>query len=811
MAWWIVALVFVGTTIISALLQRRPKDVQPSSLGDFNFPTAQEGRVIPYAAGTVKIAGPNVVWYGDLTIDPIKKKSGGFFGLFAKNVTVGYKYYVGMHLALCHGAVELLQILTDGDKDVPFSSATVTVGAEEDFRRLTVDQPELFGGEEREGGLAGTIDFYRGLSTSVGNAYLAEQLGLTEAPAYQDLCHAVFRSFYVGTSQYIKPLAFVVRRLPSSFDLDAAVTNINGDANPAEVIYELLRSQPVGLGRPPARFHNASFIAAAEQLAAENMGISIQLDDPAQADQVIQDICRHIDAVCYTDPQTGEWTLELVRLDYVLDDLLHLTEQDLLVPPEFTRGSWEDTLNEVKIEYIDREQNFERSTAQAHESANHAIRGGEISGDVIPFLGISSRHLAQRIAARELKAHSYPLAKWLLRCKRGAQPLRWGRPFRLSFAPLCIAGMVLRVTSINWGRLEQGEIEIEAVEDIFAIAFTAYGAPAASNWQNPIGGAQAPTAQLAMEAPYHISQGERALLVAAVRADGTSLGFEVWTDEGGGFFHSNTHEQFAPSGLLADPYPRTTAALDTTGFVVETGRDLARLLSTDAAGRVRGDNLLLIGSEIMSWQTVTDNMDGTVTISGVVRGVFDTLPADHALGARVWFLSDGSVPSRDDPYPADLSGDIKCLPFNPRGTVAIGAVSAVPFALDSRAAKPYPPGKVRVNNNFWPDGATYQGSAELTWAHRNRLAQFDVVQQDADSVAGGQEGDYTVEVLLDGVVEAGRTETAITGSSFTYTHAQYLEDDPTETKAIQFRITPVNGALEGQARTTDEFFLEATP
>ena len=52
----------------------KPKNDQEqgrAGLGDFRFPTATEGRPVPIIWGTVKLAGPNVIWYGDLSQIPI--------------------------------------------------------------------------------------------------------------------------------------------------------------------------------------------------------------------------------------------------------------------------------------------------------------------------------------------------------------------------------------------------------------------------------------------------------------------------------------------------------------------------------------------------------------------------------------------------------------------------------------------------------------------------------------------------------------------------------------------------------------------
>ncbi|PJF07755.1 hypothetical protein [Pseudorhodobacter sp. MZDSW-24AT] len=63
---------------ISYALNPRPKVGMPQAAGldDFTLPTATEGRPIPVVFGTVLITGPNVVWAGDLRVDPIQKKGG---------------------------------------------------------------------------------------------------------------------------------------------------------------------------------------------------------------------------------------------------------------------------------------------------------------------------------------------------------------------------------------------------------------------------------------------------------------------------------------------------------------------------------------------------------------------------------------------------------------------------------------------------------------------------------------------------------------------------------------------------------------
>lgn len=70
----------IGIMIVSALisyaLTPKPKPPKPASITDFDVPTAEEGREIPVVFGELWIPDANVLWYGDLRSEPIRKKGG---------------------------------------------------------------------------------------------------------------------------------------------------------------------------------------------------------------------------------------------------------------------------------------------------------------------------------------------------------------------------------------------------------------------------------------------------------------------------------------------------------------------------------------------------------------------------------------------------------------------------------------------------------------------------------------------------------------------------------------------------------------
>lgn len=73
--WWLVA-VFVVSLAIAIAFAPKPENAKPPGIDEIKAPTAEEGREIPVLFGTKDMRSPNVVWYGDIRLVPIKKKGG---------------------------------------------------------------------------------------------------------------------------------------------------------------------------------------------------------------------------------------------------------------------------------------------------------------------------------------------------------------------------------------------------------------------------------------------------------------------------------------------------------------------------------------------------------------------------------------------------------------------------------------------------------------------------------------------------------------------------------------------------------------
>ena len=909
--FWLLLLLFVATTVVGALLAPHPRGPQPSALGDFSVPTAEEGRAIPVVFGTCIIKGSNTVWWGDLKSKAIKV--GGGILSFGRTQTVGYKYFLGLQSMQCHGPIDALVDIQADVKHVPYTTSVKLNGnGSENFIEVTATGDKLFGGTAPGGGggISGVINFYRGLDTqqpddylslkqgrivtdqsgigytfsgigngtiaslAAGTSSLVETITITAvgidtnsahstfqhmrfdvvgsisgsisnsvanaegshacwadqafsspqinftinrgstqfsngdvftvktlhshvAPAYPGLCYAVFKQLYVGTSNYLKPLAFVVRRCPDPLAQGAGVANISGDANPVLAIYELLTDLRYGLGIPAVRIDAAGFEAAAVVCSTEGLGISMQFDQQASADQLIGEILRHCDGVLYSDPQTGLWSIALARGGYDPTTLPLLTVDSAAVV-DFSRGNWRETSNEVTIRFASRSNNFNDRMVKAYDAANIQVTG-EVRPQTIDFKGISSESAAALVAIRVLKTLTYPLSKLKIVANRTAWKYRPGGLFRLTWVPLGIVNQVFRITRISYGSLTDGKINIDAVEDIFGINSTAFVAPPASGWVNPVGAPLADTADHLEEMPYHIQTAELlgagifAMAMAARNIATAANNFQIWRDAGSGFADTGTFGDFCPSGVLLSAYHATTPALDPTGFTVDgaSAIDLNLLDAVTSADVPTGKNLALIENEIVSWQTPTANPDGSYTFSQVLRGVMDTVPVDHPAGARVWFFSNGVALANPGPAPSvDLTINDRLLPENSAGVLPVTSASTTSVTTRSRYARPYPPGDLCMQSAPYATRySTVTGDLVLTWTSRNRLTQTaagPLIAQDHADITPEAGTTYSVRITVGGTVI--RTVTGISAETYTYTAAQRVTDDPDGTKSVLLEV-----------------------
>lgn len=124
-----------------------------------------------------------------------------------KKQVKGYYYFLGLHFVLCHGPIDWIsEILFD--KKIAQKWNDGWTGGQKIFFAL-----DLFGGAEKEGGVAGPFDLDMGHPTQTPNPYLVSKLVGQLVPAFRGLCSVIGRQIYVGTTTYLKNPGFRAKRI----------------------------------------------------------------------------------------------------------------------------------------------------------------------------------------------------------------------------------------------------------------------------------------------------------------------------------------------------------------------------------------------------------------------------------------------------------------------------------------------------------------------------------------------------------------------------------------------------------------------
>jgi len=816
LAIWVTLILFVVSVVLSELL--RPKanieNARPAGLGDFQFPTATEGRPVPLVWGTVRQKGPNVIWYGDLVQEAITEKIKT--GLWSsETITKGFTYSVGVQFALCRGTeatpVTLKKVWIGEDLVASPAVSTVTT--------FDIDKPELFGGTELgSGGVTATCDYFPGTRTQAKSTWL-DQVGrqrITTAttqtcPTYNGTCYVLARELtsaaavgtefgaLLGTSTTIKPWSFEVQRFPALFGAQTGSEHIvnTNDANPANVVYELLTNNEFGFGFSATDVDLTALRTAGQTLKTEGNGFSMLLDREMSAKELLNELQRQIDGVIFLSQLTGLWTIKLARNDYTIGTVPQLTDSNVAEVRDFTRGSWEDTTNTIKAGFDKRSDDYKKSFALAQDTANALIQGdGTISGaqstvGSVQFPGVKDADLASNLAWRELRGQSYPLARCTLVVSRDEYysatngVMSVGDVVAWTNVALGFVQLPMRITRIDYGTLQANKMSLTVVQDVFEFAAASMGSPAATGWTPPaFTFADYPTAQrLAIECPRGIlvrdpnynGDPTAAKVFAAARRQSNEVIFQIRerhavSTPAGSYAEAGDVYQLMRIGQL-DANLAAGGAVPTSTITLTATPDSQSRLETvfnDAATLqdlgVELAQLVLVNNEFMLVADAANN-GSDVDLQNVYRGALDSVQGNHTAGDDVFLVFVGAGVSSTT-FPNTDNVDIKLAMRSGDDQIADGSLTAISFQMAKRAIRPYAPtGPIYNSATFTTIGnlyntpnlehATSGGENGYTfavdWWRRafDTADEVDEMLQDNASVDASTE--YLVEVFADGV------------------------------------------------------------
>jgi len=590
----------------------------------------------------------------------------------------------------------------------------------------------------------------------------------------------IFYTFFIGTAT-TATVSYSIKQkevLPGHCDPEDTLGPLP-DANPAHIIYEILTNADWGKGEDPANIDESTFVAAAQTLHGEWFGLSFEWSRQTKIEDFISEVLDHIQAMLFVDPETGKWTLKLLRDDYSTAGMREINPGNATIE-NAKRTSWGNTINEIIVAYTDPE-NEKDATVSVQDLAAVSIQGGIVS-EKRAYRGVRNEFLAKKIADRDVRQSSFPKFAATIYVDRAEWNIRPGdvRPF--SWPEDGIGSMIIRIMSVDYGGISDRRIKLEVMEDFFALDQTTFVEPQKPEWQNPNSLPQPLSAQVRMGVPMPLLlrngrtvsevdalDPEMFVMFAGTHDSVYVTDIEAHTSipDGAGGTKTGAVTVFSPSrtGFLpAALVPEATSTLP--GSLIE-----AVTLGQAAVGF-----LLLLGEvEATHEFLVLWSYDSNADEWTVARGVYDTLPLDWPSGQRLWPAPLGQT--RADPTPRPEGNGIiyRLLPRMSGGRLDYAEASDSPITPSGRPFRPFRPADCQIESNGFGkiDLDSVPATVNVSWANRNRTTEDQQARLWTDGNVTPESGQTTTLEIVDynGVVQ--HTASGLTGTSHAFSQGDF--------------------------------------
>lgn len=690
-----------------------------------------------------------------------------------KAQTVGYRYSFDIHFGLGLPVDEICEI--QASEKTAWKGSITTNG------QIRISAPNLFGGDKGEGGLDGTLDVMFGEENQTPVPKLASMLGGI-VPGFRGITSAFYSGLITSMTPYPKPWKILRRGGNRLWDGGIAwypekqfIWLADGKIkamNPAHILY-LMYTGSRFRGLPTSRMDDAAWRAAADKLYAEQLGLCLEWKRSDTFKTFRDTVLAHISAEVYLDRRQALMSIRLLRDDYDVASLPLFDEDSGLL--EITRD--ESASNDgsavpsiMVVKYVDA---IDGKTKQV-KGVNSAVaaRDGGQTVEAKDYPGAPTGDIAGRLLQRDLRIATSGLKRFKVVLDRRGRDLNPGQPFRVRSLKRGIGEVVVRVGRFEDGTLTDGRITITALQDVFGLPVASYVAVPPTGWLPPDREPRAVATRRLFEVPYRELAGvvdpanlatigitEAWLAAVAVAPTSMSMSY-AFTDRVGstGAFTDRGMGDWCPTGLL-------------TGVLTQTaGPSTVTLSSYSRLEDIVVGMAAMVDNEIVR----VDAVNYSTAVLTLARGCADTVPAQHAAGARIWFY-DGFEVADETAYTQGTTLQAQLLTNTSSGQLSPSLAGTDSLALVGRQGRPYPPGNVRANGQVLGNSAI-SGELSVSWSWRDRLQQAD---QLIDHTIGNIGPEAGTSVSLNIYGETDTLIKAITGlsvTSWTYPAADEATD-----------------------------------
>lgn len=566
---------------------------------------SSQGLTLPVIYGRTRVAG-NLIWYGDfVTIEnKTTTQQGGKGGGGVKQVDIAYTYEAAVMLALCEGEIQGVgRIWRDKEK---FDSLAQL--------RLTL----MRGGDEQP------------LWT-----HLAQAKHQNQALNYSGTAYLCSPNYELTKSAQIYQHNFeVIGKLGYSGNIP--------DANPREIIRDLLTNQRYGCGFPVDSIGDTDRYS--NYCRAVGIFLSPAYTEQGEAQRNISELLEQTNsAAVFSQGRLkivpyGDGNYSGNGAVYVADNkaIYDLTDDDFIVsgaedPVNVERKTNADAFNQIQVEYLDRDNDYNVAIAEVKDQAN-IEQYGLRPKDAVKMHGICDGKVAQKVAQQLLQRALYV---------RNEYEFKLGWKYCLlepmDIVTLTDAGLGLDKTPVRITEIEEDEEGVLSVkaEDYPLGVHTVSEYPTqpslgySADYNVSPGSAHAP---VIFEAPLQLTGGEPQIWMATAGGDMWG-GAEVWVSTDGDSYTRvgavNHKARFGsltaalPSGAVFDRTNTLSVEISAgqmTGGTEQDSRDLLTLCYVD------GEFLAYANAELKGV--------GRYTLGNLTRGAYGSAIDSHAAGSK---------------------------------------------------------------------------------------------------------------------------------------------------------------------------------
>lgn len=566
---------------------------------------SSQGLTLPVIYGRTRVAG-NLIWYGDFTTIEHKTttQQGGKGGGGVTQEDIKYTYEAAVMLALCEGEISGVgRIWRDKEKFDSLAQLRLTLMRGDDEQPLWTH-------------LAQAKHQNQALNYS-GTAYLC-------SPNYE----------LTKSAQIYQHNFEVIGKLGYSGNIP--------DANPRDIIRDLLTNQRYGCGFPADSIGDTDRYS--NYCRAVGIFLSPAYTEQGEAQRNISELLEQTNsAAVFSQGRLkivpyGDGSYSGNGAAYVADNkaLYDLTDDDFIVsgaedPVSVERKTNADAFNQVQVEYLDRDNDYNVAIAEVKDQANieqYGLRPKE----AVKMHGICNGKVAQKVAQQLLQRALYV---------RNEYEFKLGWKYCLlepmDIVTLTDAGLGLNKTPVRITEIEEDEEGVLSVkaEDYPVGVYTTSEYPTqpslgySADYNVSPGNAHAP---VIFEAPLQLTGGEPQIWMATAGGDMWG-GAEVWVStDGDSYTRVGAVNHKARFGSL-------TAALPNGAVFDRTNTLSVEISAGQMTGGTEQDSrdlltLCYVDGEFLAYANAELKGVGRYTLGNLTRGAYGSAIDSHAAGSQ---------------------------------------------------------------------------------------------------------------------------------------------------------------------------------